>query len=201
MLSAPHQVPQLHSRLGPTQTLTGNLGFRSAVITKLGTYTARNAHLSARVISSYDHKWFPVVKKTQETYGEKNCQTYGYSLSSSQKSNWKLEKEFGFSLLILVLLFEINGFFSLYFQYLQRNYPLRCSISRKVSNTFISIWKVFFFLFSQTQTSHPSFLIIAFSFLCWNILWKWKNQCCQISSASEERKCNSWHQDLNSAGF
>ena len=111
MLSAPHQVPQLHSRLGPTQTLTGNLGFRSAVITKLGTYTARNAHLSARVISSYDHKWFPVVKKTQETYGEKNCQTYGYSLSSSQKSNWKLEKEFGFSLLILVLLFEINGFF------------------------------------------------------------------------------------------
>ena len=92
-------------------------------------------------------------------------------------------------------------FFSLYFQYLQRNYPLRCSISRKVSNTFISIWKVFFFLFSQTQTSHPSFLIIAFSFLCWNILWKWKNQCCQISSASEERKCNSWHQDLNSAGF
>ena len=157
MLSAPHQVPQLHSRLGPTQTLTGNLGFRSAVITKLGTYTARNAHLSARVISSYDHKWFPVVKKTQETYGEKNCQTYGYSLSSSQKSNWKLEKEFGFSLLILVLLFEINGFFSLYFQYLQRNYPLRCSISRKVSNSFISTWKVFFFSFLP-NTNISSFI-------------------------------------------
>lgn len=68
-------------------------------------------------------------------------------------------------------------------------------ISGEISNTFFLIYEhsISFFLFSQTQTSHHSFLIIAFLFSHWNTFWKWEIRC-QLSLA--EKNVNSWDKEF-----
>lgn len=177
-------------------------------MTNLGTSAARNAHLSARAFPSMITNGFQSWRKPRRRVKRELAKSM--AVVSVHPQNQIEKKTRGIIWLLsthaCTALLGINRFFfSIFpiFNICKEILPWDVSgVSREVSSTFINTWGVrFFLLFSQTQTSRHSFLIIVFSFLGWNIFWKWKTQCCQVSPASEERKRNSWHKGLNSDAF
>lgn len=88
----PTRCLQLHNARGQCERSWGTWVW-AAVIKKAWNLQSKERPCVSKSISSSDRKCFPVVKKAQGTYGKKNCQVHGYSLSPSRYGIEKKTRE------------------------------------------------------------------------------------------------------------